>query len=1029
MPSVLHVAGHAPCFGTIASLSRQGLAFDFQGNDPDGAWVGSRARLDIDIGKQHHSFETLVVHIQGHRTLLSLREAPPALVSALTEALQHSTRSLSFSLSALQRQEASHRRFMEYMKRVISDFFRLLESDPAHMQLKQALAPLRPLLTRQFTQTYPMYPEMRRPGAEPDASFDVARVDEWIQRTSIAQAITEAIEPLRSEFTTRYNALLKLDSHLETHPYHPDAVLKVLSDQINPLHLPAETRLLAFRLMGKAFEQDAATLYQSLLDTLGELPPGAVMDTGEEMNLASWLKAFAQRETPAGQDSGNAATMEQIDDLTALLVRLTEHLEVVAGSQAAGDENAGTPPAGALIPALLARDRIIERFAPAAPSGLAPGVSLSDTPDAGAFGQALGRLTDLDAPALEALQAMLRQPPSIDPGPEQLPPSSQVRSLLLQAQGLLQEYTLNGLTYHDQPTHPAWSLINALEALHRGADDQGRFLDPAIYKATSLAMQWLLEQPNTDAALAQVNALLATINTQLQTEYQARRQQHLDRLGELASTNTILDADWCVIRRDDEAIPYEVLGQHDDQYALLNRSATRLLELPARQLANEVNHGLIEPADSYDAPFLERTARTSLATSLRAVHAYTWQDPASGCLKRTALVDELERRLEHPVSEPPSFCALIEIPTMRPSLSSLPGDELTVMQNRTGELLKGTIDTGEQCGRLSDIAFMMVFKPQAPEQLSARLTRLKADMEDLHPEWKLIGAAVPLVGDEESPSPSDVLRRADQACAGVRAEAGFDLGCLKNVAPVSNRIEPLPFGSLYLRAQKIASCADGTASHYEILLGVSEDLEPRHTTQSFVVMAEETGRIHELDRWMLKSVLDWMKANALFLSQINGFSVNLSGSTLAQPEAVDNLVQLLGAFPMLADKLIFEVTETAAIVNLDTAVSALRRLRKLGSRVALDDFGSGYSSYSYLRSLPLDYLKIDGTYIRQVLTNKTDQALTASMVDVAHALGLKVIAEYVDGEGTFEWLKTLGVDYVQGYWIHAPQPIDDLLLA
>lgn len=1023
LPAVLHVAGHTPCFGTIASLSSQGLAFDFQGDDHDGAWVGSRAKLDLSLAKQHHSLETLIVHIQGRRALLSLRETPPALVAELTAALQHATSPLSFSLSVLQRQEACHRRFMEHIKNVVADFFRMLAADPGHAQLKQALEPMRPMLTRHFSQAYPMYPETQKPTA--DASFDVARVDEWIQRTAIAQAITEAIEPLVSEFTTHYNAMLRLDSHLETHPYHPDAVLRVLSVHINPLNLSPETRLLAFRLMGQAFQQDAATLYQALLDLLGELPPGALLGAGEATNLTSWLKAFALRESPSEPDGGTAATMGQINDLTALLVRLTENLEVAAASAASTNTAANAAAPGMLIPALIARDRIMDRFAPA---GSAPDAAQPGTPASDQHSQALGRLTDLDGPALEALQAVLRQPPAIEPGPERLPPSSQVRSLLLQGQGLLQEYTLNGLTYHDQPTHPAWALINALDALHRGADDQGRFLNTAIYQATSLAMQWLLDQPNTDAALTQVNALLATINAQLLTEYRARRQQHLDWLGALTSTEIGIDADWCVVRRNNEAIPYEVLGQRDEQYALLNRSATRLLEISAKQLADEVDHGLIELADSYDVPFLERTARTNLATSLRAVHTYTWQDPASGCLKRTALVDELERRLAHPVSEPPSFCALIEIPTLRPSLSSLPGDELTVMQNRTGELLKATMNAGEQCGRLSDIAFMMVFNPQAPEQLAARLTRLKADMEDLHIEWKLIGAAIPLVGNGESPSPSDVLRRADKTCAGVRAEAGFDLSCLENVPPVSNRIEPLPFDSLYLRAQKIAACADGAVSHYEILLGVSEGLEPCHSTQSFVVMAEQTGRIHELDCWTLRTVLEWMQANAVFLRQINGFSVNLSGSTLAQPEAVDNLVQLLREYPLLADKLTFEVTETAAIVNLDTAVSALRRLRKLGSRIALDDFGSGYSSYSYLRSLPLDYLKIDGTYIRQVVTNKTDQALTASMVDVAHALGLKVIAEYVDSEAIYAWLKNVGVDYAQGYWVHEPERLEDLVL-
>jgi EAL domain-containing protein (putative c-di-GMP-specific phosphodiesterase class I) len=350
------------------------------------------------------------------------------------------------------------------------------------------------------------------------------------------------------------------------------------------------------------------------------------------------------------------------------------------------------------------------------------------------------------------------------------------------------------------------------------------------------------------------------------------------------------------------------------------------------------------------------------------------------------------------------------------------------MQKRTGEILLDMLENGERCGRLSDVSFMAVFAPQDPHRLADRLAQLKNGMESLHPEWKMIGAVVPLVGDETSPTPSSVLRRANQACAPMRLQGGFDVSCLDAVPPASGQMEDLPFSSLYLRCQKIASCDEGAPSHYEILLGIKDDLASAQTTQSFVLLAEQGGRIHDLDAWVLRSVLEWMVQNPAGLERLSGLSVNLSGNTLGLADHVDTLTNLLSGYPHLTRKLILEVTETAAIDNLDVAVRSLRKLRKLGCRVALDDFGSGYSSYGYLRSLPLDYLKIDGIYIRNILTDKTDQALTASMVDVAHALGLKVIAEYVDSEAAYAWLKKLGVDYVQGYWVHEPERLDTLTL-
>lgn len=290
------------------------------------------------------------------------------------------------------------------------------------------------------------------------------------------------------------------------------------------------------------------------------------------------------------------------------------------------------------------------------------------------------------------------------------------------------------------------------------------------------------------------------------------------------------------------------------------------------------------------------------------------------------------------------------------------------------------------------------------------------------------GAVVPLAEKESPPTPSNMLLRANQTCTPLRKSAEFDLSRLSNLPLPSNQIEPLPFSSLYLRCQKIAACDEGAPSHYEILLGVSEDLVPSHTTQSFVVMAEQTGYISDLDTWVLKSTLEWMDQNRRGLDKLSGLSVNLSGNSLTMTEHIDAIVRLLSGFPHLTKKLIFEVTETAAIGNLDVAVHSLHKLRNLGCRVALDDFGSGYSSYGYLRNLPLDYLKIDGTYIRNILTDKTDQALAASMIDVAHALGLKVIAEYVDSEAAYSWLKAQGADYVQGYWVHKPERLDSLVL-
>ena len=1057
LPAVLQVEGLAPCFGTIASLSEQGLAFDFQSAPLVSQSVGLTAKLDFDLQAQHYSCKGLIVHVQGGRALLSLRDVPTNVLGALQSLQRSSLPPLANRLSSLQAQQACHAQFMDGMKAVVETFYLLLPeqlqsglpgdtgslSMPAKLQ--GYLERLRPQLTRLFTHAYPMHPELRggfsgKSPATPTDPIDMERVDDWIRRTTIAQKVVESVSPLPAEFDRHYSSLLNSDGKHADHPFQPDAVLSVLAGLIAPLNLNPDERLFCYELMGRAFGKHALALYQAMAGIIADNQPASTHHPHQVESLEEWLKLSASEAAAGGNTggaTGGAPAPGQMGELAALLGRLTENI----------DELSERLPAAAplqpgfrftdhtLVPAMLARDRIYGRFLPANSGFIDAGGALREPPlslepatNAQAFGQALGRLSDLDNAALQGLHALMRQPPPFDPGPEKLSQASQIRALMLQAHGLLLEYTLNGLTYQTQPDHPAWSLINAIDALHLGADDRGQFLDPALHQAISLTMQWLLGQESVDAALDQVNSLLAKIILQLNADRQSRRAQHLETLGALVADPDVINTGWCVVKHDEEAIPYEILGMHEGGWALLNRSATCLLDIPAERFLSELDSGQIEEAESYDEPFLERIADATLTASLNAVHAFTWQDPASGCLKRNALMDELERRLAHPVTEPPTFCALIEIPAMRPGQSSLPGDELTVMQNRAGEILLHALENGEHCGRLSDVSFLMVFSPQDPDRLAGRLSQLKTEMDSLHEEWKMIGAVVPLLDDEATTLPSSVLRRANQASAPLRQQGGFDLSCLSNVPPVNNQIDPLPFASLYLRCQKIAACDRGAPSHYEILLGVNEDLVPGHSTQSFVVMAEQTGRIHDLDTWVLRSVLEWMDRNAAGLAQLSGLSVNLSGNSLTQTEHVDAMVSLLSGYPHLSKKLIIEVTETAAIDNMDKAVRSLRKLRKLGCRVALDDFGSGYSSYSYVRSLPLDYLKIDGTYIRNILNDKTDQALTASMVDVAHALGLKVIAEYVDSEATYSWLKDIGVDYVQGYWVHKPERLDSLVL-
>lgn len=1055
LPAILQMKEQAPCFGTIVSIPNQDLAFNCVSTPPANDLAGLKTTLHFDFLSQHHACSCQIAGLHGTRLLLSLQAPSSASRAALRAVSEGKGMLAETSQSALQIQQTCHARFTHNMQEVVADFYRQLMSGQAESviarqwglnvlrninYLQVALNKLRPELSLRLTKNYPMYPDANENfAASPTelALVDGEYMDDLVCRTTIARKNAELFWPMAKKFRFNYRKSLHDTHHRASHAYMPEAVLAVLSDFLAPLKLGPDANAFFYALMGQAFQHHAETIFQNMLDIVGDAPFEPEQPTQPTASLQQRLGSLYPQAAAVNEMAGVAATdriasAADNNSLQALLNRVSGNLHI-EDSRLSGDLQQNFDPprdpaaARAPVPRLLAGNRVLDRFlagshAHANPVHARQHVQASTMP--------VGIATGADFTTLQSLQAMLQALPPLDLGLENLPPASQIRPFMLQAQDLLVKYSLSGLTYQSHPDHPAWTLVNELDALHEGADNHGQFLDASPYRVVSLGMQWLMEQNGDEASLLQANTLLSAINAQFHKDRQVRQSQYLGMLGTADADRMPIRSGWCVSRAGDQAIPYEILGKFNGAWAMLNRSGTELLNVPAEELERKLYEGEIEETESCSTPFLERIATATLTRSLDAVHAYTWQDKASGCLKRSALMDELERRLAHPVTEPPTFCALLEIPGMRAGMSRLSAAELEALQQQTGKILLEMRQDGEHCGRLSEISFLMIFRPQDANLLTRRISQLKQDIEELHPDWKLSGAVVPLVDEDEAqPSASSVLRRANLACAPQRQAAGLDLSNLSLGRRTNSRFSELPFSSLYLRGQKIASCHENGGFHYEVLLGLNDALMTHHTPQSFVVMAEQTGLISNLDLWVLQTALEWMEHNLTDQEQPGALSINLSGNSITSKEHVALISSLLARYPHLVHKIIFEVTETAAINNLDLAVRALRELRKLGCRVALDDFGSGYSSYAYLRRLPLDYLKIDGIYIRNILTDQTDQALTASMIEVGHALGLKVIAEYVETEETYAMLKELGVDYVQGYWIHKPESLSGLEIA
>ena len=197
--------------------------------------------------------------------------------------------------------------------------------------------------------------------------------------------------------------------------------------------------------------------------------------------------------------------------------------------------------------------------------------------------------------------------------------------------------------------------------------------------------------------------------------------------------------------------------------------------------------------------------------------------------------------------------------------------------------------------------------------------------------------------------------------------------------------------------------------------------------REFLPAAERYSLSNQIDRWVISTLLAWYVEHRDSINPRALFALNLSALSLSDETLLAHIHQQFTMLKVPADRFCFEITETAAIGNMASALQFFHSLKARGCRFALDDFGSGLASFGYLRSLPVDYLKIDGVFVRDCVTDPIDFAMVRSINDIAHVMGIKTIAEFVEDEKIAAKIRSLGVDYAQGYGICLPLSLDDYL--
>jgi len=240
--------------------------------------------------------------------------------------------------------------------------------------------------------------------------------------------------------------------------------------------------------------------------------------------------------------------------------------------------------------------------------------------------------------------------------------------------------------------------------------------------------------------------------------------------------------------------------------------------------------------------------------------------------------------------------------------------------------------------------------------------------------------------------------------------------------------EALASDNFILYYQPIVSLDENTPKpdHYEILLRMMNDIGDLIPPMAFIPAAERYKLMPLIDQWVIHNALkeiDAINTSAGDKYTQCVFTINISGQSLSTNEFSHYILNEISSFNISPESICFEITETAAIANMSSAVDFITKLKKAGCQFALDDFGSGLSSFSYLKTLPVDYLKIDGSFVRDICDDSTDHAFVEAISKISHVMNIETIAEFVEGPEIFNELHNIGVDFAQGYYISRPSPL------
>jgi diguanylate cyclase (GGDEF)-like protein/PAS domain S-box-containing protein len=366
------------------------------------------------------------------------------------------------------------------------------------------------------------------------------------------------------------------------------------------------------------------------------------------------------------------------------------------------------------------------------------------------------------------------------------------------------------------------------------------------------------------------------------------------------------------------------------------------------------------------------------------------------------------------------------------------GDELL---RQLTMLLQAKLRQSDTLARLGGDEFGVLLECCGTEPALRIADLLRQTVSDFHFVWldKVfpIGVSIGLVTfDNGGITLADILRMADAACY-VSKDNGRnrihiytpqdqeliqrhgEMGWIGRIQKALDEERFVLYSQKIRATQKEREAED----HYELLIRMQDEDGNLVPPMAFIPAAERYGLMPTLDRWVIKTAFAHYDARRSRGDSQHQYAINLSGTSICDAHFLPFIKKQFALYKVPADHICFEITETSAIANLNQAAALIRELKEIGCRFSLDDFGSGMSSFAYLKHLPVDYLKIDGGFVKDMVDDPIDFAMVESIHHIGHVMGIQTIAEFVENDAIFDALQKIGVDFVQGYGIEKPGPL------